>query len=351
MDSIQSIQWLQSLQSFINRLLVPIVKTQDERNKYISKDKMKIWAKAFTHESVSLMDNYEELEYRGDAVLKYVFPKYLMARFPEFRKNDLTEINILYMSKMKQAEFSTKLGLGSQVRILGMDRSILNVDTDVFESFFGALDQISDDLVNGLGAVNCYNMIVFIFKDVVIDESMKGGSDKTQVQQLFSRFELGKPDEIVRDEGANVNFAVKLTEPQLLFLSTYNVRPNPIIGQNTAFTKIEAEAGAFAAAKKYLESLGISTEWAKAEKKVRDFADPAIVPYVPALSQKIKQKGYDSIYFFIPRKLATKNGALVELVGVKGKREDILAHTYTRTRENGYRDGKLETINIFLQQK
>lgn len=211
-------QWLRQLQSFLVALLKPILGKSPLFMQYFTISAMIIWAQAFTHETVSPSFNYEDPEYSGDAILKAIFPKYLRRRYPKMHKNDYTELNNVYMSKMKQAELSRKMGLDRYIRVTGMDRASLNLETDVFESFFGALEEVSDNIVvptttmvsgvpvvtntttDGLGYLNCFNMIVHLFKDIVIDESRAQGSSKTQVIQIFVRFDLPRPIESVEGE-------------------------------------------------------------------------------------------------------------------------------------------------------
>ncbi|MBY0379605.1 MAG: hypothetical protein K2P99_04300, partial [Burkholderiales bacterium] len=105
----QEHQWLQRLQSFIDSILQRTIKDPVVRARYIDRTAMPIWAQAFTHETVSPL-NYEDLEYRGDGVLKYAFLKYLMRRFPYLHKGEYTELNVTYMSKIWQAQLSRNLG-------------------------------------------------------------------------------------------------------------------------------------------------------------------------------------------------------------------------------------------------
>lgn len=193
------LKWLQDLQRFLNVTLEPIFPKDETRYKYIGPTQMAIWGKAFTHETVSPSNNYEDLEYLGDMVLKYVFPKYMMKRLPHFHKSQYTELNVAYMSKMYQGQLAKEMGLSDYVRVQGLDRVILNIEADVFESFFGALDQVSDTVIPGIGANNCYKMIHHLFENREIDETKGAGSPKTQVIQIFSRFELSKIKDVIDD--------------------------------------------------------------------------------------------------------------------------------------------------------
>jgi len=415
METTTQLQWLQRLQSFLNVLLQPIIKNQNERNKYLDDKAMVIWAQAFTHETVSPSDNYEDLEFLGDAILKAVFPKYLMKRLPHLHKGEYTELNVAYMSKIMQAQLSRKMGFSEYIRVKGIDRAILNLETDVFESFFGALDTISDLIIPGIGFANCYNMIIHIFQDVDIDESKGRGSAKTQVIQMFVRFDLPKPEEqspgseitikasqtlmellnkvgiknprlshaiaprdkeaeyeayhqtinILTDAGLldierekitglgnkGIDFSVKLRKEHIDFLRSYGVViRNPVIGYAEAPTKKEAEFEAYTRAFNTLAGLGITTEWAEEAKQVRDFSDPSITPYVTPASERLLKDGFQSMYFFIPRKTVTPKGAIVQLVGVRGNgKHEVLSSTYTTDRENSYRTAKTIVIQQYAK--
>ena len=403
--------WLQSLRSFLNTTLARIIDSANERNKYLTPEAMVIWTRAFTHETVSPSDNYEDLEFLGDAILKAVFPKYLMKRFPYLHKGEYTELNVAYMSKMTQAELSRKLGLNNYIRVKGLDRSILNLDTDVFEAFFGALDEVSDLIFKGLGILNCYKMIIDIFKDFEIDESRGKGSAKTQVIQIFVRFDLPEPEQrtpgtnvqivaseqlakavgsrdriignataasekearngalfqsmsVLRDAGLleifeenitkkredeNVTFAVKLRPQHLKFLESYGVKiANPIIGYGEAPTKKEAEIIAYDNALKFLESLGIDTEWAEEAKLALDFSGEDIERFIPAATRRYQAEGFESIYFFIPRKTVTKRGAVIQLVGIRpDDKHEVLKVVHATDNENSYRAAKVRLVREY----
>lgn len=348
--AIQTTQWLQRLQLFLNKLLEPIIPDQAQRNRYLEPRAMVIWARAFTHETVSPSDNYEDLEFLGDAMLKASFPKYLMRRLPHLHKGEYTELNVFYMSKLRQAELSRRLGFGEYILVTGIDRAILNLETDVFESFFGALDTISDMITPGLGFANCYNMIIHIFKDIEIDESKGRGSAKTQVIQIFVRFDLPKPVEIADEtDRFNIKFSVRLQPEHIAFLRSYGVEiRDPLIGYGQAPTKADASSKAYAQALETLADHGITTEWAEEAKQARDFMDPSVAPYVAAASARLQKEGFDTMYFFVPRKTVTPKGAIVQLVGVRPTgQHEVLTYTYATERENSYRAAKTLVVQQY----
>lgn len=69
---------------------------------------------SFTYENkLSAIDNYERLEYLGDAVLKLLVSEYLFERFPEYREGDLTKIRAVVVSDAKLAELAEQMNLGA----------------------------------------------------------------------------------------------------------------------------------------------------------------------------------------------------------------------------------------------
>jgi ribonuclease-3 len=71
---------------------------------------------SFTYENKSTtFDNYERLEYLGDAVLKLVVSEYLYERFPEYREGELTKIRAVVVSDAKLAELAKALDLGHYI--------------------------------------------------------------------------------------------------------------------------------------------------------------------------------------------------------------------------------------------
>ena len=107
-----------------------------------------------------------------------------------------------------------------------MDRAILNLETDVFESFFGAIEETADLIRNGFGTAICYNMILYLFQNRIIDEDKVRGSAKTQVIQMFVRFDLPKPREIVDEGKRQTEVEVSITEPFFNMLKSNGVNIN-----------------------------------------------------------------------------------------------------------------------------
>lgn len=360
MDAQQELQWLKKIQSAVDKLLEPIIPNQQTRNKYLTKEAMVIWSLAFTHESYSTSENFERLEYLGDAILKAMFPKYLMKRFPHYNQDEYTKLNIAYMSKTFQAQLGTQLGFGGLVRFLGVPDATHNIIKDVFESFFGALDTVSDMIVPGLGFSNCYNMVMYLFSTIEIDEKKRFGDKKTQVIQIFKRFDLREPTE-EKDKMTNTCI-ILLEEEHINFLSRFglNIKSNVtiptsrgavIIGYETGKNTLkESEVIAYSNAFNYLESLGITIEWAENTKIHLDFIDPSIREYTSAANDRLIKEGYKGMYFLVIRKLHDATGVTVQLVGCKDDGfEVILQSVRTTESANSYRTGKTQAIRQYAE--
>ena len=80
-----------------------------------------LYDRALTHSSyayenrLSSVDNYERLEYLGDAVLKLVVSEYLFERFPDYREGDLTKIRAVVVSDARLADLARELNLGEYI--------------------------------------------------------------------------------------------------------------------------------------------------------------------------------------------------------------------------------------------
>jgi ribonuclease-3 len=109
-----------------------------------------IYDRALTHSSytyenkLSTFDNYERLEYLGDAVLKLVVSEYLFERFPEYREGELTKIRAVVVSDAKLAELAREIQLGDYIVFgtseakSGGSKKVSNLAC-AFEALLGAL--------------------------------------------------------------------------------------------------------------------------------------------------------------------------------------------------------------------
>jgi ribonuclease-3 len=99
---------------------------------------------SFINESPGEGENYERLEFLGDAVLDYLAAYWLYHHFPEFTEGDLTRMRSALVRTETLAAFAQKIGLGRILRIGkgerlagGQDRA--TILCGVFEALVGAI--------------------------------------------------------------------------------------------------------------------------------------------------------------------------------------------------------------------
>jgi ribonuclease III len=69
---------------------------------------------SYTYENkLSHLENYERLEFLGDAVLKIIVSEYLYERFPHHREGELTKIRAVIISDAQLAHLAKSIDLGS----------------------------------------------------------------------------------------------------------------------------------------------------------------------------------------------------------------------------------------------
>lgn len=108
-----------------------------------------IFEKALTHGSftkennISTLNNYERLEFLGDAVLKLCISDILYKKFPEYLEGDLTKIRSIVVSDNTLAKIAKEIGLDKLI-ILGKQeekmggRKRISILACAFEALLGA---------------------------------------------------------------------------------------------------------------------------------------------------------------------------------------------------------------------
>lgn len=99
---------------------------------------------SFTKENdISLLENYERLEFLGDSVLKLCISDILYKKFPKYLEGDLTRIRSIIISDNMLAEVAKQIGiaelivLGKQEEKMG-GRERKSIIACVFEAILGA---------------------------------------------------------------------------------------------------------------------------------------------------------------------------------------------------------------------
>lgn len=235
---------------------------------YVKEEYMPIWEEAFINETFNPTFNYEKKEYIGDRGLKIVYPKYVSKRNPDYTPMELANIDMLVMEKKNQYDLAFELGFINFIQLPHHQSVPVGVGGDVFESFFGALDEVSELVMEDMGLINSYNMITYIFNQNVMPDQLKKGNVKMVVEQIFIQLGLKSPSIEYVKEGKNITVLLNLKE-QLEFFEQYGIHLPSVIGQGTAMSNKPALKIAYDNAKVILERNGVTKEFIEKAKALR----------------------------------------------------------------------------------
>ncbi len=144
---------------------------------------------AITHKSIS-KNNYERLEFLGDAVLQLVISKYLFDKFPHHQEGYLSREKQSVVSKNTISKLSLDLKLLDLLRSNNLDLASNNslresLSADLMESLIGAIFLDSNYL-------NCEKIIINIFGEYLNSIKVLGKKDpKTLLQEYMQS--IGEP--------------------------------------------------------------------------------------------------------------------------------------------------------------
>jgi len=171
---------------------------------------MKIFLKVVTHPTFDAVNNYQELEFVGDGILKGILSQYILRRFPNYRDIDfsskkgtseglLSKIRRTIEKKETLSNFALNLGFWDFVIANDEVKTGLRKETleDVFEAFIGAIVEIVDTrLKEGLGYYYAYNFVKHSLDKFNISTEASDLDDSvTILNELYktSFMENGKP--------------------------------------------------------------------------------------------------------------------------------------------------------------
>jgi len=157
--------------------------------------------RALTHRSAAA-ENYERLEFLGDAVLEYVISSELFHRYPLCKEGDLSRLRATLVKGETLAEIAQRLELGEYLRLGagelksgGFRRT--SILADALEAIFGAIS-----LEGGFEVVRSVILRLYepCFASLPGLEQLK--DPKTRLQEFLQSRKLPLPNyRIVREEG------------------------------------------------------------------------------------------------------------------------------------------------------
>jgi dsRNA-specific ribonuclease len=310
-------EWDKGFEVFLKSILAPVAK-EEIIQKIIHPNTLCMWKKAFTHETIDLNDNYEQLETTGDRVLELCFLKYLLRKFPDLSPQEITELKSKYMSKIYQGTTSRKLGFGDWIRV-GNDISSISILEDVFESFFGALFEISDNIIgDGVGYVLCLKFLTLIFEDVKFDLSKAQGHPRSQIKEIFEMLKLEPEIQEITTNEKGTNVVLSITDQtfnDLIELEKMDKNCSTVIGIGFGPYKTNAVNLAYSNALEYLEGLGITRQWAEHQKELYDLMVPELEMYIEGAIERMTNEKYDRMYLRTSRTSVKAGNVVIQLVG------------------------------------
>ena len=159
----------------------------------------KLLTVALTHSSYANehghCENYERLEFLGDAVLEVVVSEYLFLN-TNYKEGQMTKLRASYVCEKALATYSKKIGIDKEIKLGHGQINNLNdtIIADVFEAIIGAiyLDQGFDT------AKKYIEDIIVPYIDKQIDFNV---DYKTRLQELVQTGKKSLEYEVVKEEG------------------------------------------------------------------------------------------------------------------------------------------------------
>ena len=153
---------------------------------------------ALTHRSAG-KENYERLEFLGDAVLNFAVAGLVFREYPDANEGDLSRYRSALVSGHSLAEAAAALGLGDQLRLGsgelktgGFRRGSILADS--LEAVFGAIY-----LDGGLEAARSVIEAMFAGRVAELPEARELKDPKTRLQELLQARGDGLPAYAVED--------------------------------------------------------------------------------------------------------------------------------------------------------
>ena len=344
----EQIARLNKVREFVWNLNTKFIINNTPTNQYINEQLvtpemvLKYWMPAFTHVTAEPSNgkNYETLEYFGDSVLDCEFAELLSEKMPEGSELLYTEITNAYTKNEYLSKVSDSLGMPSIILTKGMNEIDDRIKADLVEAFIGALVKagnninINGKITRGFGYALASNFVNYIFGSLDLDVDKGRGAPKTNVEQIFTRFKIVKPEATFHREGGMMVAEIYLNEDQINFLITAKIKipgntKKLLIGTGRAREKNPAEASAFENALNYLDSIGANPKWAEDLKNAKEMNSIPKETRDKAFA-KATRAGFVSMYFMVPPKTNSPDGFTMLLIGVyaDGTRDTLLGKYY-----------------------
>ncbi len=195
-----------SFRIFIQSMLERAHINQKYRESFTDANGMQLFQKVITHPTHDPENNYQELEFIGDGIIKGILSQYILRRFPNLASGEskyskkgtgegvLSKIRRFLEQRKILSEFGLKLGFWDYVQADDNTLTKLRKGTleDVFEAFIGALVEIVDQRIKrGLGYYYAYNFMEASLNEISIEIKKETLDDPiTRLNELYKANEL-----------------------------------------------------------------------------------------------------------------------------------------------------------------
>lgn len=312
-------QWATHLRLFISIILSSIINDPKIVVEMVSARSMATWVKAFTHSNYDAKSNYETLETMGDAVLEYTFRKYLFRTMPGITDSQISNFEAYYMAKIFQSKLSSDIGFHKWVRIQG--NVLRDVKEDLFESFFGALDEVGDSIQAGFGSVCATNLVELIFKNRTLDPRRGQSNPKTLLTQTSNRLRWDDGDskgvyEVSSSAGNKYSYKIMLSKKAQESLSNLGYDFPLILSTAIGTSEKSAKSNAYINAADKFHDAGFTQDVIEKERAIIEMKEATrgnSSLYRDAKAKAKAEYGSDDIRFNSDSSTTSKNQTHIEL--------------------------------------
>ena len=304
---------------FIYDFLKIIIPKAEERELYVSPKNMKIWTKAFTHESVDRINSYEDLELLGDAVIDLCFKLYVFKLQPTIDKEDMSNLRNYYLSVDYLPSLTRKYNFVEYIDM--KTRPKAGIFEDVFESFFGALYNVAENVQKNSGFTICQKMFDHIFGNIELDKSRSKLVPKSYIGQIvFRKFKLEEP---VEEDYQNKNYNettinINSRAIELYGKLGFKFPSDGIIGRGRGVTKTVSRDRAWDDALDKIIKMGLTTEYINRTSEMYKFQH---IPNYEKVREKYTKEGLKGIKI---QPIKDSKGTYLQLIGTA----DLIKYKY-----------------------
>jgi ribonuclease III len=156
--------------------------------------------RSYINENPDALEDNERLEFLGDAVLDFMVGEWAYHHFPEMPEGTLTKIRSYLVRNERLAEFSSKLNLGSALRLGRGEKTSgghlrASLLGSTFEALIGAIY-----LDSNIEKVKAFVLPMF---DAIADSILEAVEDeKSELQEITQALKLGMPQyQVVQASG------------------------------------------------------------------------------------------------------------------------------------------------------